>query len=70
MLRRDDRLLKPWEVAVVRIHLVAFPLLVLGVAFGFRLYGVLSSILMPIIQWNVLPDRQRQQILGRRARLR
>jgi hypothetical protein len=63
--RRNERLLKPWEVHLMRVYLVAFPLLVVVVAISLRIYGALSSALIPLMQWHVTPDHQRRQILGR-----
>ena len=65
LVRRRERRLKPWETNLMRVYLVAFPLLVLIVAIRGRIYGMLTSVLIPLMQWHVTPDHQRRQILGR-----
>ena len=60
-------MLRPWEVALLRVYLPGFPVLGLVAGLGYNSYSTLfMGFALPALQWLGLPDHQRRQVLGTR----
>lgn len=64
--RQRQRVLKEWEVVLFRVFFVVFPLFVAAVAVATSNIGMTLLGLQPIFQFFVMPDHQRDQVLGRK----